>query len=61
MPFEPLVDAWEKSRKERAYMRPGERSLSIERAIKGRMPTHRILDGLIPRRREPEPDDRERE
>lgn len=56
-----LVDAWNKGRQERTYMRPGERSLFMERALGGPMPTHRILDWLVPSRREPDLDDRERE
>lgn len=51
-----LVDAWNKGRQERTHMAPGERSLSIESAIEGRMPTFRILDWLLPARREPEPE-----
>lgn len=63
MPFEPLVDAWEKGRQERTWMKPGERSLAMEKSLGGPMPTHRWLDWLLPARQksEPEPDDRERE
>lgn len=56
-----LVDGWNKSRQERTHMTPGERVHSIEGALKGRMPTHRHLDWLLPARIPRERDDQDRE